>query len=245
MLARLWRRANRWLLAGTGKSGTPFSQRHSRSAHEANTRASNVPTVAYIAFLLSLIAEPVQRALIYLHPVRIPFNTDFTKPELVGFAPGKVLPFNLTTEDGAVLGAWQVLPREVYERAVEETYGDWESMPEGPLPQSVFDAALADPERPTVIYFHGNAATRAASNRVRTARHLADLGANFVIIDYRGFADSTRSPPPSEEGLLVDARRVWDYVNRERGVPAERIAIMGQSLGTGVSAGLAGRLAKE
>jgi pimeloyl-ACP methyl ester carboxylesterase len=96
-----------------------------------------------------------------------------------------------------------------------------------------------------VIYFHGNAATRAASNRVRTARHLTDLGANFVIIDYRGFADSTRSPPPSEEGLLVDARRVWDYVNRERGVPAERIAIMGQSLGTGVSAGLAGRLAKE
>ena len=96
-----------------------------------------------------------------------------------------------------------------------------------------------------MIYFHGNAATRAASNRVRTARHLTDLGANFVIIDYRGFADSTRSPPPSEEGLLVDARRVWDYVNRERGVPAERIAIMGQSLGTGVSAGLAGRLAKE
>ena len=103
----------------------------------------------------------------------------------------------------------------------------------------------SDPDRPTVIYFHGNAATRAASNRVRTARHLTDLGANFVIIDYRGFADSTRSPPPSEEGLLVDARRVWDYVNREKGVPAERIAIMGQSLGTGVSAGLAGRLAKE
>lgn len=218
MLARIWRRANRWLLAGT---------------------------VAYVAFLLSLIAEPVQRALIYLHPVRIPFNTDFTKPELVGFAPGKVLPFNLTTEDGAVLGAWQVLPREVYERAVEETYGDFESMPEGPLPETVFDAALADPERPTVIYFHGNAATRAASNRVRTARHLTDLGANFLIIDYRGFADSTRAPPPSEEGLLVDARRAWDYVHSEKGVPAERIAIMGQSLGTGVSAGLAGRLAKE
>lgn len=96
-----------------------------------------------------------------------------------------------------------------------------------------------------MIYFHGNAATRAASNRVRTARHLTDLGANFLIIDYRGFADSTRAPPPSEEGLLVDARRAWDYVHSEKGVPAERIAIMGQSLGTGVSAGLAGRLAKE
>ena len=71
-----------------------------------------------------------------------------------------------------------------------------------------------------MIYFHGNAATRAASNRVRTARHLTDLGANFLIIDYRGFADSTRAPPPSEEGLLVDARRAWDYVHSEKGVPA-------------------------
>lgn len=96
-----------------------------------------------------------------------------------------------------------------------------------------------------MIYFHGNAATRAASNRVRTARHLTDLGANFVIIDYRGFADSTRSPPPSEQGLLVDARRAWDFVHVEKRVAADRIAIMGQSLGTGVSAGLAGKLAKE
>ncbi|GAA5866996.1 hypothetical protein JCM3774_003750 [Rhodotorula dairenensis] len=201
--------------------------------------------VAYVAFLLALVAEPVQRALIYLHPVRIPFGTDFTKPELVGFAPGKVLPFNLTTPDGAVLGAWQVLPSDVYRHAVEATYGGTETLPEGPLPQSVFDDALNDRDRPTVIYFHGNAATRAASNRVRTARHLTDLGANFVIIDYRGFADSTRSPPPSEQGLLVDARRAWDFVHVEKGVPADRIAIMGQSLGTGVSAGLAGRLAKE
>lgn len=143
MLGRIWRSVNRWLLAGAGESGTPLSQPLSRSAHEANSQASTVPTVAYVAFLLSLIAEPVQRALIYLHPVRIPFHTDFSKPELVGFAPGKVLPFNLTTEDGAVLGAWQVLPREVYERVVEETHGELESMPEGPLPPSVFDAALA------------------------------------------------------------------------------------------------------
>lgn len=143
MLGRIWRRANRWLLAGAGESAPPSPKTSLYLAHEANTRASTVPTVAYVAFLLSLIAEPVQRALIYLHPVRIPFHTDFSKPELVGFAPGKVLPFNLTTEDGAVLGAWQVLPREVYERAVEETYGELESMPEGPLPPSVFDAALA------------------------------------------------------------------------------------------------------
>ncbi|POY75292.1 hypothetical protein BMF94_1663 [Rhodotorula taiwanensis] len=218
MLGAVWRKANRWIAAGL---------------------------VAYIAFLSSLVLEPVQRALIYLHPLRIPFGTDFSKPELVGFSPGKVLPFNLTTHDGAVLGAWQVLPSDVYAQAVESSRQGGGALQDGPLPQSVFDAALADASRPTVLYFHGNAATRAASNRIRTARHLTDLGANFIIIDYRGFADSTRSPPPSEEGLLTDARRAWDYAHVEKGVPASQIAIMGQSLGTGVSAGLASRLANE
>lgn len=96
-----------------------------------------------MAFLSSLVLEPVQRALIYLHQVRIPFGTDFSKPELVGFAPGKVLPFNLTTHDGAVLGAWQVLPRDVYMSVVGSDGSTDGELQDGPLPQSVFDAALA------------------------------------------------------------------------------------------------------
>lgn len=139
MLTSLCRRAQRWLLAGLGESGnSPLPPlRETRPAHKGVT-----VSVAYVAFLLALVADPVQRALIYLHPVRIPFGTDFSKPELVGFAPGKVFPFNLTTPDGAVLGAWQVLPSDVYRRVVEETYDGAESLPEGPLPQSVFDSAL-------------------------------------------------------------------------------------------------------
>ncbi|BGP17580.1 hypothetical protein JCM10213_001228 [Rhodosporidiobolus nylandii] len=195
--------------------------------------------VAYLAFLLSLIYEPWQSHLIYLHRVRVPRKADFSRPELHGFAPGKVLPFNLTTLDGVRLGAWQVLPRTAYEQAV--AHGGVPD--EGPLPQSVFDEALSSPSHPTIVYFHGNAATRAAGNRVRVARHTSDMDCNFLIIDYRGFADSSHSP--SEEGLLTDARTAWDYLEKEKGVPAERIAIMGQSLGTGVSAGLAARLADE
>ncbi|BGP41252.1 hypothetical protein JCM10450v2_005292 [Rhodotorula kratochvilovae] len=187
--------------------------------------------VAYFAFLASLIYEPVQTSLIYLHALRFPRGTDFSRPELVGFAPGKVRPFTLETHDGATLGAWHVLPRDVYEEALERL-----GVPEeGPLPDEVFDQALRNPSNPTTVYFHGNAATRAAGNRVRVARHMSDMNSNFVIIDYRGFADSSRSPPPTEEGLLVDARRAWDYVHQDKGVPAEQIAVMGQSLGTGVS----------
>ncbi|TNY24338.1 Alpha/Beta hydrolase protein [Rhodotorula diobovata] len=197
--------------------------------------------VAYIAFLASLILEPVQTGLIYLHGLRFPHGTDFSRPELVGFAPGKVRPFNLTTPDGATLGAWHVLPRNAYEAAIERL-----GVPEeGPLPDEVFDEALRDPSTPTVTYNHGNAGTRAAGNRVRVARHMSDMDCNFLIIDYRGFADSSRSPPPSEEGLLIDARRAWDFLQVDKGVEAGNIAIMGQSLGTGVSAGLAARLAAE
>lgn len=197
--------------------------------------------VAYVAFLASLAFEPVQNAFIYLHHVRIPVGVDFSRPESVGFAPGKVRPFNLTTSDGVRLGAWHVLPRDLYDEAIEQ-YG----VPEdGPLPEAVFDAALKNPTHPTVVYNHGNAATRAAGNRVRVARHMSDMNANFVIYDYRGFADSSRSPPPSEEGLLTDSRRAFDYVYKDKSVPANRIVVMGQSLGTGVSAGMVARLADE
>lgn len=197
--------------------------------------------VAYVAFLASLAFEPVQNAFIYLHHLRIPVGVDFSRPESVGFAPGKVRPFNLTTSDGVRLGAWHVLPRDLYEEAIEQ-YG----VPEdSQLPEAVFDAALKSPTHPTVVYNHGNAATRAAGNRVRVARHMSDMNANFVIYDYRGFADSSRSPPPSEEGLLTDSRRAFDYVYKDKGVPASRIVVMGQSLGTGVSAGTVARLAEE
>lgn len=47
----------------------------------------------------------------------------------------------------------------------------------------MFDAALRD--YPTVLYFHGNAATRGAPNRIRVGRHMSDEEHNFIIVDYR------------------------------------------------------------
>lgn len=137
MLGAVWRKANRWIAAGLG------AHCHLLFLSLLNLTDPSPITVAYIAFLSSLVLEPVQRALIYLHPLRIPFGTDFSKPELVGFSPGKVLPFNLTTHDGAVLGAWQVLPSDVYAQAVESSRQGGGALQDGPLPQSVFDAALA------------------------------------------------------------------------------------------------------
>ena len=249
---------------GASRSSPPSSHAHPRPSCALTLLRA---TVAYLAFLASLTYEPVQNSLIYLHGLRFPYGTDFSRPELVGFAPGKVRPFNLTTHDGARLGAWQVLPRNLYEAAIAR-YGVPE---EGPLPDVVFDQALlcvtlslaerahasrrscmdadsslhARSNSTTVLYFHGNAGTRAAGNRVRVARHMSDMDASFLILDYRNFADSSRTPPPSEEGLITDARRAWDWLVVDKGVEPGQVAVMGQSLGTGVSAGLVARLADE
>lgn len=45
--------------------------------------------------------------------------------------------------------------------------------------------------------------------------------------------------------MLIDARRLFDFVALEKGAPQDQITIMGQSLGTGVSAGVTALLAKE
>ena len=67
----------------------------------------------------------------------------------------------------------------------------------------------------------------------------------MLAIDYRGFADSTGIP--SESGLIEDAITAWSYVmahiDAEQGQGAGEIILFGQSLGTGVVAGLGGRLA--
>lgn len=76
----------------------------------------------------------------------------------------------------------------------------------------------------------------------------SNLDCNVIAVDYRGFANSTGTP--SEEGLITDARTVWDYVqgttakSRDRQM-GDNVILVGQSLGTGVVAGLAGQLAAE
>lgn len=97
---------------------------------------------------------------------------------------------------------------------------------------------------PIVLFFHGNAATRAFSARVRHYQAFSSrLGAHVLAIDYRGFADS--SGKPSEEGLITDARTALDWLVKDHGVNPEDVLIVGHSLGTGVTGQLAARLDGE
>lgn len=112
---------------------------------------------------------------------------------------------------------------------------------EGPPSPAFVNASLAS--RPTILFFHGNAATRAMPFRVQFCKTYARaFGANVLAIDYRGFGDSEGTP--SEEGLIRDARAAWDWVS-ERGARAEDVALVGLSLGTGVVSGLAAQLSRE
>ena len=87
--------------------------------------------------------------------------------------------------------------------------------------------------RPVVLYFHGNAGTLV--QRLRRFRGLIANGNGLVALSYRGYGGSSGSP--SEEGLLADAAAAYAFAVAR--YPAQRIALFGESLGTGVAIWLA------
>ena len=86
-----------------------------------------------------------------------------------------------------------------------------------------------------VIYFHGNA--ESIATRAWIAQRLIRLGVGVLLFDYRGYGLSEGRP--SEEGLARDARAAWRHMVEVRGLPADRVVLMGQSLGSAVATRLA------
>jgi pimeloyl-ACP methyl ester carboxylesterase len=64
-----------------------------------------------------------------------------------------------------------------------------------------------------------------------------------LAIDYRGFGHSTGNP--TEEGLILDASAAVDWAMHVAGVSADRIVLLGQSLGTAVTSAVAERYASQ
>jgi abhydrolase domain-containing protein 12 len=137
----------------------------------------------------------------------------------------------INTPDNETIGAWFALSDPYYR-----------SLPMIPTdPAEHVIPALQ--HSPAVLFLHGNAATRAFSSRIQSIKAFSSrLGANVLIIDYRGYGDS--SGTPSEAGLVTDAKAAFDWLV-SHGKKAEDILIVGHSLGTGVSGQLAVRFRKE
>ena len=86
-----------------------------------------------------------------------------------------------------------------------------------------------------LLFFHGNAGN--ISHRLESGEIFYRLGLNVLIVDYRGYGQSTGKP--SEEGLYKDADAVWRFATDELEFAPRNIAIFGRSMGGSVAAWLA------
>jgi fermentation-respiration switch protein FrsA (DUF1100 family) len=92
----------------------------------------------------------------------------------------------------------------------------------------------AQPGRPTILYFHGNAGNLA--DRADRLGRYARLGYGLAALSYRGYSGSSGSP--SEASNVADARLLYQRVVGE-GVNPRNVVLYGESLGSGVAVQLA------
>lgn len=87
----------------------------------------------------------------------------------------------------------------------------------------------------SAILSHGNFETNYSSLPI--LKWLSELGFDAYVYDYRGYGHSTGWP--SEEGLYIDSRAVWDRLVLDYDLKQDQTLLMGISIGTGISSRLA------
>ncbi|EKM79328.1 hypothetical protein AGABI1DRAFT_74272 [Agaricus bisporus var. burnettii JB137-S8] len=219
---------------GSSVAATQSGPSQKTSWFDKTRRILLVIGIIYAVILLLLCTPFFQRQTLYLNNIRIPLFPKFDLPEKYGLAPNKTLNMMIPTQDGESLGAWFVLSDRYYHK-----------LSASPTRESLAaeHIQVAVRNHPTILFLHGNAATRAFSARVQHYLTFSSrFGANILAIDYRGFGDSTGTP--SEQGLIRDARAAWDWLAR-KGTIAQDVLIVGHSLGTGAGAALTKELGRD
>ena len=172
--------------------------------------------------------------------LNLPPTTSYTNPP-----ENQIRPFNLTTPDGETLYAWHVLPIGAYHKHTTELLlGD--TFDSSVTASTAFKILTSDAEARLVISFHGNAGHVGQGWRTDAYRALSAGASDKIHVlafDYRGFGRSTGSP--SEQGLIVDGVAAVDWALNVARLPSERIALVGQSLGTAVASAVAEYFAVE
>lgn len=93
----------------------------------------------------------------------------------------------------------------------------------------------AEGAKRTVLFCHGNAGN--ISHRLDTLKMFHELGLNCLIVDYRGYGQSTGKP--TEAGTKIDILTGFQWLIEEKGVRPEEIILFGRSLGGSVAAMIA------
>lgn len=99
--------------------------------------------------------------------------------------------------------------------------------------------ASGDPDRPVVVYLHGNAGN--IGSRGHKARPFLDAGYGVLLVGYRGYGGNPGKP--TEQGLYDDARAALGWLEEEEG-RGRPLVLYGESLGTGVATVLAAERAR-
>jgi fermentation-respiration switch protein FrsA (DUF1100 family) len=94
--------------------------------------------------------------------------------------------------------------------------------------------APAKDGKPTILYFHGNAAN--AANRAPKIERMLESGIGVFYLNNRGYGGSAGNP--TEENNVADAIAAYDHL-AGLGVPAGSIVAFGESLGSGQAVRLA------
>ncbi len=90
------------------------------------------------------------------------------------------------------------------------------------------------PEAPLILYLHGNAGT--LGDRAERFGVFHQEGFGVLVLSWRGYGGSSGSP--SETGFVEDGRAAMRFL-QQMGVPASRVILFGESLGSGVATQLA------
>ena len=90
--------------------------------------------------------------------------------------------------------------------------------------------------KPTILYFQGNAGE--IGDRPLRFNYYHSRGFGVAYVSYRGYGGSTGEP--TEQGLLTDAMTAYDWL-MAKGIAPQSIALLGESLGSGVAVQLAAK----
>lgn len=94
----------------------------------------------------------------------------------------------------------------------------------------------AKPGKATILFFHGNAGH--IGYRVPVAREFIKQGYGVFLLEYRGYGGNPGSP--SETGFYYDGEAAIHHLKSE-GIALQNIAILGESIGSGVAVEMASR----
>jgi len=83
---------------------------------------------------------------------------------------------------------------------------------------------------PAVLHLHGNAGN--ISHHASFSEYLPRSGVHTLIIDYRCYGRSDDTGPLRRDALLLDARAALDYLLARDDVDADRVGVLGVSLGS-------------